>query len=60
MNKDGSAEELLREADISEFVQKAKQDPTVAILEPPLQREDGFTGKTILRPFKGKLVQQCP
>lgn len=53
MQQDGSAEELLRLADFSQYLEQAKKDPQVAVIQPRADKEDGIGGTTILQPFKG-------
>ena len=54
--KDGSAEELLRKEDYSGFLSNAEKDPSAAVLKPLPRKEDGITGITLLKPFKGMCI----
>ncbi|XP_065057686.1 sperm-associated antigen 17-like isoform X2 [Rhopilema esculentum] len=53
LHKDGSGEELLRQADISTYLEEAETDPGVAVLKSSAKNQTDVSGITVLRPFKG-------
>ena len=53
LHSDGSGSELLRQADVSEFLFQAEKDPAAAVLRSPVEGNSGATGVIVLRPYNG-------
>lgn len=51
LHSDGSGSELLRYQDVADYIAKAEDDPTTAILVDPLADYPGVLGITVLKPY---------
>jgi hypothetical protein len=54
IHSDGSGSELLRQADVSEFLSQAENDPATAVLRSPVEGHGEATGVTVLTPYTGE------
>ena len=54
IHADGTGSELLRYADVNEFLEHAEEDPATAVLKSPLEGHPDVTGLTILKPYSGE------
>ena len=54
IHADGTGSELLRSADVKEFLECAERDPATAVLKSPLEGHPDVTGLTIMKPYSGK------
>lgn len=54
IHADGTGSELLRSIDVKDFLERAEEDPTTAVLRSPLEGHPDVTGLTILKPYSGK------
>ncbi|XP_078373230.1 sperm-associated antigen 17-like isoform X2 [Oculina patagonica] len=53
IHADGTGSELLRSADVKDFLERAEEDPATAVLKSPLEGHLDVTGLTILKPYSG-------
>ncbi|XP_031553104.1 sperm-associated antigen 17-like isoform X2 [Actinia tenebrosa] len=58
IHSDGSGSELLRHADVREFLSRAEKDPATAVLRSPVEGDHEATGVTILKPYAGGISKE--
>ncbi|XP_068698646.1 sperm-associated antigen 17-like [Montipora foliosa] len=53
IHADGTGSELLRHADVKEFLDRAEEDPATAVLKSPFDGDPDVIGLTIIKPYEG-------
>lgn len=55
IHADGTGSELLRHVDVREFLDRAEEDPTTAVLKSPLEGHLDVLGLTVIKPYSGTM-----
>ena len=59
IHADGTGSELLRHADVKEFLDHAEEDPATAVLKSPFDGDLDVIGLTIIKPYEGNCKELC-